>query len=426
MAAAIIGPILGAAGQIGGGALAGKGSQVNPSDLISSTYNPALDYALQAANYDALNQIGFGMLGSIPDPFEQIAGRINAASVDNKTKRRALNALQNIASDPTLLDDPYGLRFSRDEVFQANKSGAPFGRVVTRGPEGSGLFGKEWDAVHFGQGDSPFAFGGTPVSEWVSKNVFGAREDTEPTGLPIKSIGRLNQALAASGMSLKDLAEAVQEQKEFEARKARLKAAGLDRLGEETIINRARANAASASLLGSAAGLATGNYNPEDPALAQLFSRDNRLLDNLQSRVGMLAQFGGISPAAASQQLTDAQLDQNLRILEQSLTSASGLQNLLSAGTATARGASSQQINSASIAAQQAQAANALRAQGNAAGADSFGNAIAGGLGALGSGISNAYLMGQFNNGAQTNPYGSGISNGASQGAIVGLGLGGR
>lgn len=390
------GAILGALGQIGGGLVSANGTP-KPSDMVSSYYNPQMDYALQAAQFDALNQIGWGNLGNIPDPFQQIAGQLQNVPLDAKTRRRAMVALQNIKQDPTLLQDPYGQQFTRDQVFEANKTGnVPFGRVVTRGKEGGGVWGNSknsqyWDAANapLGGQESPFVPGNTPISKWVAKNVFGQSEDTEPTGLPIQNIGRLQQALGAAGMNLGDLAKKVQDQKDFEAKIARLKAAGLPQLAEQMVIDRAKTGATAAGLAAAGADYASTGTS-QNPLFQQLQAQDQRNLDRFATRAGLQANFGGISQAAAQKQISDAELDQNLRVLQNALATSGLLQATLAPGTAAAQGASnSGQFNAAQIAAQQAMAANSLRQAGGINRADSIGNAIGAATSTLGTYLSN-------------------------------------
>lgn len=415
------GAILGALGQIGGGLVSANGTP-KPSDMVSSYYNPQMDYALQAAQFDALNQIGWGNLGNIPDPFQQIAGQLQNVPLDAKTRRRAMVALQNIKQDPTLLEDPYGLQYTRDQVFEANKTGnVPFGRVVTRGPEGSGIWNTKQaggmsgatkggmftgtttgdpvamlgGAVLGGTGlgkkflESPFAPGNSPLSKIIFKDLFGVKGDTEPTGLQVKNIGRLEQALGAAGMNLGDLAKKMQDQKDFEAKIARLKAAGLPQLAEQMVIDRAKTSATAAGLAAAGADYASTGTS-QNPLFQQLQAQDQRNLDRFATRAGLQANFGGISQAAAQKQISDAELDQNLRVLQNALATSGLLQATLAPGTAAVQGASnSGQFNAAQIAAQQAQAANSLRQAGGINRADSIGNAIGAATSTLGTYLSN-------------------------------------
>lgn len=377
------GAILGAAGQIGGGLLSSNGTP-SASDMVSSYYNPQMDYALQASQYDALNQIGWGNLGNIPDPLQQIAGQLQNVPMDLKTRRRAMTALSAIKDNPELAKDLYGTQFTRDQIYEANKTGiVPAGRVVLRRPEGRGI----WD----GQGgtQSPFMPGNTPIAKPIITNVFGVHGDEAPVGLPVQNIGRLKMALEAAGMSLSDLQKKVQEKQDFDAKIKRFKDAGLPQLAEQMVIDRAKTSATASGLAAAGADYASSGTS-QNPLFQQLQAQDQRNLDRFATRAGLQANFGGISQAAAQKQISDAQLDQNLRVLQNAMATSGLLQATLAPGTQAAQGAAnSGQFNAAQIAAQQAMAANSLRQQGGINKADSIGNAVGAATSTLGTYLSN-------------------------------------
>ncbi len=383
---AILGSLIGAGGQILGGKEAASGG-LDPKKMVSANFDPSLDYATQAAQFDALNQLGFGDVSRIPDPWEQLAGRIQASPMNEKTRQSTLAALQAIRQDPTLLDDPYGAQFTRDEIFQANKTGAPFGRFVTHGSSGGGTLGL---------GTNPFIPGNSYFSKRIA-GAFGVKEDREPTGLPIKGIGRLETALAASGMSLGDLKGLLKKKTEYDAQMKRLETAGLGRINEDTAIARAQAAANASQLIGDASTF--GQTGEANGTVANILDRDNRQMKNLQDRIGLLTNFGGMSGAAGVKALTDADLDQNLRVLEQSLGMSNAISAALAPGQSAAAGsaaASSQNsLNAASIAAQQATAANQLRNATSLDNANSLGNAIGSASSAIGTGLANAAYLRQ-------------------------------
>lgn len=390
---AVLGGLLGAGGNVAGGLL---GSSTGGQGKTSS-YNPYLDYALQASQFDLLNSIGFGNINSIPDPYQELIGRIQSAPMDDKTRRRAMTALSLVRQDPTLLADPYGAQFTRDQIFQANKTGAPFGRVVTRGPEGSGA-----TATGAAAGAGAGVYGG-PIGMALGAGIgaligSGKDNDTEPTGLPVKNIGRLENALRSAGITLGDLQDVFKRTEEMKAQRERLNAAGLGKLNEETIINRARANAAANGLIGGAADFASGNA-PTGIGL-QLQDRDNRALHDLEQRFGLMQQFGGMGAASAVKELTNARLDQQLRLIEQQLGMSTAIQAALNPGqtaASQAAGASTATtMNAAQIAAAQAQAANQLRVQQAQARSGSFANGVGNAFAGLGSTLANQSMMNQL------------------------------
>lgn len=84
--------VMGAAANLAGGFLAQTPD--NPGGQIIPFYDPSLNAALQAAQFDALNQIGFGNIDAIPSPLSQIINRITALPIENRLKRRAIRGLQ--------------------------------------------------------------------------------------------------------------------------------------------------------------------------------------------------------------------------------------------------------------------------------------------------------------------------------------------
>ena len=90
----MIGPLIGAGGNLAGGIIASKGGLSN-GDYVIPTYSPQLDAAFQASQFDLLNQIGFGNVSNTVSPMDTLLQRIGALPIDEKTKRRALTYLTN-------------------------------------------------------------------------------------------------------------------------------------------------------------------------------------------------------------------------------------------------------------------------------------------------------------------------------------------
>lgn len=396
MSAAIplmLGGLLGAGGQVAGGILGAQG-QVKPSDMINPSYSPYLDYALRAAQYDALNGIGFGSLSSIPNPIQQLVGQINGASIDNKTKRRALLALQNIASDPTLIDDPYGTGFSRDEIFEANKTGAPFGRVVTRGPEGMGSAKGGLAGAGIG-----LAAGGGPLGA-VLGGILGSESenDTAPTGLPVKNIGRLNAALQAVGLNLDDVRAKIAEKADFDRQMQKMRDAGLGDIATQTVINRARASGDASKLLADAGSFATTGQRSDFQT--NILDRIRRDISDQEEALMLRAQFGGFNPSAGMESLQRMRGDSELTALTQAIQAATALTTGLAQGNQMAQSAAGLGTNAAlgglGIASQQAMAANQIAAAGAQNRADSLANGVAGGLSGLGNALMLPSILGGY------------------------------
>lgn len=308
------GSALNAGGQIFGG-LMGASGQMSPGDMIMPYFDPSMDAAFMAQQFDALNMLGFGNIYNNPGPYQELIGRINKSNLSERTKRRAQlyvqNQMQQARNQPLIRgDDP---NYRRDRWIETSKK---------------------------------------------------------------------------LGVTDADLASIISRQNEFEAQRQRLSDAGLGKLNEQTILGRAQAAASAAQLAGAGASFATSGDVSNNPLIQSLLDRDNRQLQNLEQRLGMMANFGGLSPANFAQTLSDAQLDQQIRVLEQALGASAALSGALQPGQAANANNGQLNANAAQIVASQAQAANQLRAQIADNQATSLANGVSGGLGALGSDLS--------------------------------------
>lgn len=103
------GGVIGGTGQLIGGWAGSQGLEAK--DLVLPIFDPSLDLATQAAAFNNMSGLGFGQIGSLPDPIQQLLGRIRAASIDEKTKRRAITGIQGTANRVTRgmsVDDALG------------------------------------------------------------------------------------------------------------------------------------------------------------------------------------------------------------------------------------------------------------------------------------------------------------------------------
>lgn len=346
-AGAVFGSLLGAGGQIAGGLI----GQATGGDPRGTAYNPNLDLAMQASQFDALNPLGFGDINNVPGPYKQLVSQLISGTMPDKTRNQILSVLNNIRANPNELNDPFGKNFTREQLDDFRMNGPSSGRMMSGG------------------------------------------------NAPLEDVGKLNRALKRSGMSLADLTSVFAREAEHKAQLERLNGAGLGRMNEDTIIARARAAANASQLIGDASTF--GQTGEANGTVANVLARDNRQMKDLQDRIGLLTNFGGMSGAAGVKALTDADLDQNLRVLEQSLGISSAISGALAPGLAGAANAASAgtgaNLNAAQIAAQQAQAANQLRQNAAMSSGSSLGNAIGAASSALGSGISNASFLSGMN-----------------------------
>ncbi len=97
-AAAAIGGLLSAGGSIAGGLLSDPAD--NPGSQILPSLNPANNLALQGATLDSLGQIGFADASILQQagPLNRVIAQIQALPLDEKTKRRALISIQDVAA----------------------------------------------------------------------------------------------------------------------------------------------------------------------------------------------------------------------------------------------------------------------------------------------------------------------------------------
>lgn len=363
---AIIGGLLGAGGQVAGGLLGqGTGGQGK-----TANYNPNLDLALQAALFSGLDPLGFGDINTVPGPIQQLVGDLQSTGAVQKTRNRALAALDRIRRNPELVSDPFGEAFTVQQIrgFLDDPSTIPEGRSL---PTQSNLAMRNRDKI--------------------AQDIFD-----KGRSLPIEGAKYLKKLLKNQGMSIEDLQGIFEQEARFQEQLQKLNDAGLGGIQTDTIINRANAARTASELLGGAADFArTGQ--PGNPLSQTLFARDERQLADLQDRLGVLANFGGINPAQLFESLSDAKLDQNLRLIEQQLGMSNALQASLSPATAAASSIASQgtnaSFNAAQIAAQQAAAAAGLRANQASGSSSSLASGVGAGSSSLGSMFSNLGLL---------------------------------
>lgn len=301
-----------AAGNVAGGFLGSLGG-ISQGDMIIPSFNAAGDIGLAGQQFDALNQIGFGNVAQVPGPLEQLVNRISGLSIDEKTKRRALGALREMAD---------------------NKS--------------------------------------------------------------VRNPGRLTQALTRLGLNESDVNDILAQDAQFRQQRNSL-AERLGVMNQDTVLNRAKAAAAASQLLGEAGQYATGGQ----PSNFQqsILNRLNRNIDDQEQAYLLRAQYGGFNPAFGIEQFQRARQDSELTALTQAVQAATALTGGLSGGLQAAQAgagmSSGASMNALQIAAQQAQAANALAQQSSINKYDSLANGVAGGANALAGGFMSAGLLSQ-------------------------------
>lgn len=329
MFAQALGTGVASGGQLAGGlTTAGLGPKAR--DMVLPVYDPALDPLTSGANFNIMSGLGFGNINTMPSTVQQLIGRMQGASIDEKTKRRAERSISDIEKVYQRLSSRPG---------GANRQGTPFEEAFNRA----------------------------------------------------KNTGRLEQSMTRLGISKEDLERQFADNLNYKADMQKLRDAGLDRVNMDTVMSRYNAANDASQLIGQASRF--GQTGEAGGIIGSLLDRDNRQLGTMRDRAEMLYNFGVQPPGAMFEQVSDATLDQNLRVLEQALGISGGIQAALGGYTTAAAGQQAGSLNSANIAANQAQAANSLRAQMQQSKADSIGNAIGSASSSLGSGISNMGMM---------------------------------
>jgi hypothetical protein len=345
---AAAGPLVGGVFGAAGNIAGGLLGQVDDVDLRMANFDPVLNPALQGATTDALSMIGRGDIFSEPSPMDQLVGRIQGLPKTNKFKTQALTAIQEITSAGGF-DDPLG----------------------TKGPGGSGQ-----------------------------------------TNL-IRGSAALNGLLAQLGITENEFRDTLERDKEFKAKQKRL-STELSGLNENSIRNRATTANTANQLLADAAGFATTGQ-PQTGLQSDLLNRVNRGIDDQEEQFLLKAGFGGFQPGAGLEGFGNQRTDAPLTAIEQALAAAAGLTSGLGGGLEFAQKAADQQINAglgaASIASQQANAANQLRQQADLSNAEALANGVSGAASSFGGGLGTSIGGGLFGGGGTTttsNPLGGG------------------
>lgn len=381
--AAILGGLLGGGGQVAGGLLGGASG----GQAATSLFNPSLDLALQASQFAALDPLGFGSVSSLPGPRQQLINQFNASGIQRKTREKAVGALDAVRRNPEILSDPGGYGFSLDDAVGFLDGNSPEGRELSTRAQNISRAAQNLDRR---LADPNLSSRQRKLLE-ADRAELEARFGTLSDPVRLGNKATLSKILKQQGLNISDVQRIFDQQAQFDAQIKQLEDAGLGGIQVDTILNRSNAAKTASELLGGAADFArTGQ--PGNPLSQTLFDRDERLLGDLQDRLGVLANFGGINQSQLFDSLTDAKLDQNLRLIEQQLGISNALQTTLNPSSAAAANVAAQQagtsLNSAQLAAQQAIAAGQLRQAGEMNRGTSLGNGVGTGSSSVGSGFS--------------------------------------
>ena len=216
----ILGTLIGAGGQIGGGLLAAQGG-LNSGDMINANVNTALDPYLTGFSNDAAALIGRDDVNREPDPWQQIVGQIERLPLDEKTKRRALIELGDRAAGRP---ERYGGVYTEAAISRLGLTGEDLTRTLQQTQEfqarqdrlsgqSQGLNERIYlDRLNAAAEASSqlgaaagFAAGGTPVNE-LQRNL-KARDDQQLADLRDSLLTNANFGNLNPGAAYKTIAD---------------------------------------------------------------------------------------------------------------------------------------------------------------------------------------------------------------------------
>jgi hypothetical protein len=243
-----------------------------------------------------------------------------------------------------------------------------------------------------------------PINNKIKRRALESIQDLRE-GNPMRRPGELGVVLSRVGITHADLISTIEESVAFDERRDRLREE-FEPILETTVRNRAIAAQQASQLLADASGFSQFG-TPQTPFQQATLDRITRGIDDQEEQFLMQANFGGFQPGAGIEGFGRQRTDAPFTALEQSLAASMGLTAGLGGGLELAQQSAGQSANlglgAAGVSAQQAAAANALRANANAQGASGLAQGIAGGAGSFGTGIANAAIFNALGSGANTN-----------------------
>lgn len=331
--AILAGSLLGAGGNIAGGLLADSTVPASNQTFVSN--NPFSNPLLAALGFDAATGLGFADASSLASPLQDISNQIQQLPISEKSKRRALAGLPRALA--AISDDPsISLRDAVSGVLGANES-----------------------AVH-------------------------------------KS---LVNVLARVGLGDREIRDLAVRQSRFRDQQQQLSDSGLSGLQLDTILERAEMARQLQRLQSSAAEYAVSG---RPSGLQQQFAdRRTRALDAAEEQAFLRAANTGQRPGTLERDFADLRAGNDLAALSDLIQTTGALQQVFSGQRAPAESTTriglQAQSNALNTAASQAQAANNMLAQGQAAQGAALGSGIAAGIGGIGSAIGNIGQLGLLN-----------------------------
>jgi hypothetical protein len=337
-----------ALGSLAGGAMGGIGNiiggataDMTPSqgDLVAVSSDPYANTMMGALEFDAATGLGFGDATRIAGPLRDVANRLQALPVDNRQKRRAAIGLAAIARYPDLDPAEALTRFAAE-----------------RGEAGIGA---------------------------------GHGEILQTTLNVMNRLGYDRQALQDLGRR-----EAI-----FNEQRQGLLDQGFGGIQTDIVLDRARMAQQMGQLGIQATDYAVGGA--VTPLQQNFIDRRNRAIDRDEETALLRAANLGLRPGTIERDFADLRANTEMAAFADTIQAAAGLQQLFSGQRAPAErttelGVTTSQ-NALNTAANQANAANQITAQGTQAEGAALSTGIAQGLGEFGSSLTNLANLGILN-----------------------------
>jgi len=320
------GGLLGAGGNIAAGATA---DQTPPSgDLVAVSDDPFANPLLSGLEFDAATGLGFGDATRIAGPLRDVVNRLQALPIDNKQKRRAAIGLAAIARFPDLSPEEALRRF---ELERGGDLGAGAGEIL--------------------------------LTTLNTMNRLGFDQQA------LQDLGRREAAFSAQQQQLID--------------------SGFGGLQTDIILDRARMAQQMGQLGIQASDYATGGA--VSPLMQNFIDRRSRAIDRDEEMALLRAANTGQRPGTIERDFADLRANTEMAAFADTIQAAAGLQQLFSGQRAPAErttelGVTASQ-NALNTAANQANVANQITAQGTMAEGATEATGIAQGVGGFGDAI---------------------------------------
>ncbi len=318
--------IMGGAGLLGAGGNIGAGfaqdSTIPSGDLVGVSSDPYANPLFSGLEFDAATGLGFGDATRISGPLRDVANRLQALPIDNKQKRRAAIGLAAIARYPDVSPEKALQRFAEE---RGGGLGAGAGEIL--------------------------------LTTLNTMNRLGFDQQS------LQDLGRREALCNAQQQQLLD--------------------SGFGGLQTDIILDRARMAQQMGQLGIQASDYATGGA--VSPLMQNFIDRRSRAIDRDEETALLRAANTGQRPGTIERDFADLRANTEMAAFADTIQAAAGLQQLFSGQRAPAERTTNMglqaQSNALNTAANQANVANQIAAQGAMAEGAARSTGIAQGVG---------------------------------------------